>query len=447
MTQRLRQASNSRGTVAGWILLLLLLTAIMLGAFAVLEAAASWESKVRTNAAERQASLSVPAPSPSELEAANTPAAPEELKAPAAEEPEAPAAEEPVSPTEAVQPGTEPEPETARVTLMALGDNLLHNCVYWSAQKNDGTYDFTPFYADIQPTVESYDIACINQETIYVNDPAMYGNYPYFGSPTAVGDALAGAGFDVVTQATNHCLDKGETGILDTIQFWREKHPEITMLGIHDSQEDADTIRVVEKNGIRIAMLNYTYGLNYNAPPYAYMVDLLHGRDAIASTIARAREQADFVVVFAHWGEEGIFEPTDQQKDWAQFFANQGVDLVIGAHPHVLQPLVTLTGSDGHEMPVFYSLGNFLSHQVEPQNMLGGLASVTFEKDADGTRVTDCTLEPTINVMLVSNTTGFYDYRPMLLTDYTDELAARHHIPGCGVEAMWSLYRQVTGEG
>ena len=235
MAQRLRQASNSRGTVAGWILLLLLLTAIMLGAFAVLEAAASWESKVRTNAAERQALLSVPAPSPPELEAANTPAAPEEPEAPAAEEPEAPAAEEPVSPTEAVQPGTEPEPETARVTLMALGDNLIHNCVYWSAQKNDGTYDFTPFYADIQPTVESYDIACINQETIYVNDPAMYGNYPYFGSPTAVGDALAGAGFDVVTQATNHCLDKGETGILDTIQFWREKHPEITMLGIHGS--------------------------------------------------------------------------------------------------------------------------------------------------------------------------------------------------------------------
>ena len=151
MAQRLRQASNSRGTVAGWILLLLLLTAIMLGAFAVLEAAASWESKVRTNAAERQASLSVPAPSPSELEAANTPAAPEELKAPAAEEP--------VSPTEAVQPDTEPEepdvpeePETARVTLMALGDNLIHNCVYWSAQKNDGTYDFTPFYADHLPS-------------------------------------------------------------------------------------------------------------------------------------------------------------------------------------------------------------------------------------------------------------------------------------------------------
>ena len=108
MAQRLRQASNSRGTVAGWILLLLLLTAIMLGAFAVLEAAASWESKVRTNAAERQASLSVHAPSPSELEAANTPAAPEEPEAPAAEEPEAPAAEEPLSPTEAVRPCTEP---------------------------------------------------------------------------------------------------------------------------------------------------------------------------------------------------------------------------------------------------------------------------------------------------------------------------------------------------
>lgn len=410
----------------GAVLIVLLLAAITLGALWVLRAS-------RTVGASNAAASQVPAKTDAPQESAmQQPQAPEPQP-----EPEALPAE----------PEPEPEPEASRVTLMALGDNLIHNTVYWSAELPAGGYDFAPFYEAIAPVVSQYDIACINQETIYVNDPAMYGNYPYFGSPTAVGDALTDAGFDVVTQATNHCLDKGETGILDTIQFWREKHPEITMLGIHDSQEDADTIRVVEKNGIRIAMLNYTYGLNYNAPPYAYMVDLLHGRNAIANTISRAKEQADFVVVFAHWGEEGIFEPTDQQKDWAQFFANQGVDLVIGAHPHVLQPLVTLTGSDGHEMPVFYSLGNFLSHQVEPQNMLGGLASVTFEKDADGTRVTDCTLEPTINVMLVSNTTGFYDYRPMLLTDYTDELAARHHIPGCGVEAMWSLYRQVTGEG
>ena len=189
------------------------------------------------------------------------------------------------------------------------------------------------------------------------------------------------------------------------------------------------------------------YGLNYGAPQKKYMVDTLSGRDAIADEIGRAREQSDFVIVFAHWGEEGMYVPSADQKSWAQFFADHGVGLVIGAHPHVVQPLETVTAADGAQMPVFYSLGNFLSHQVDPQNMLGGLASVTLEKSPEGAvRVAECTLEPTINVMLYRGEHGRFDYRPMLLTDYTDELAARHHIPGCGVEQMWALFRQITGE-
>ena len=195
-------------------------------------------------------------------------------------------------------------------------------------------------------------------------------------------------------------------------------------------------------------MLNYTYGLNYGTPAKSYMVDTLSSRDKIADDIERARAESDFVIVFAHWGEEGIYTPTDSQKSWAQFFADHGVGLVIGAHPHVVQPLETVTGTDGSEMPVFYSLGNFLSHQVDPQNMLGGLASVTLEKSPEGTvRVAECTLEPTINVMIYRGEHGRFDYRPMLLTDYTDELAAQHHIPGCGVEQMWALFRQITDEG
>ena len=101
----------------------------------------------------------------------------------------------------------------------------------------------------------------------------MLSNYPAFGSPTEVGDALAETGFDVVTCATNHCYDKLDTGILDTCSFWRENYPDVTVLGIHDSEEDANTLRVVEKNNIKIAMLNYTYGLNYSAPERKWMVD------------------------------------------------------------------------------------------------------------------------------------------------------------------------------
>ena len=428
---RRERTDKRRETVLGWILIVLLLVVLAVGGYAVYCAAAYWKDKVNANIQ----TLSTPAvtPQPEPQPAQETPQ-PEPMDAAVPD----------VQPVQ--EPG--PEPEPSRVTLMALGDNLIHNCVYWSAELPDGGYDFTPFYADIRPTVEDYDIACINQETIYVADPALYGNYPYFGSPTAVGDALSETGFDVVTEATNHCFDKGETGILDTIRFWRDEHPDMTVLGIHDSEADAESVRVVEKKGIRIGMLNYTYGLNYGTPAKSYMVDTLSSRDKIADDIERARAESDFVIVFAHWGEEGIYTPTDSQKSWAQFFADHGVGLVIGAHPHVVQPLETVTGTDGNEMPVFYSLGNFLSHQVDPQNMLGGLASVTLEKSPEGTvRVAECTLEPTINVMIYRGEHGRFDYRPMLLTDYTDELAAQHHIPGCGVEQMWALFRQITDEG
>ena len=428
---RRERTDKRRGTVLGWILIIPLLAALAVGGYAVYRAAAYWKDKVNANIQ----TLSTPAvtPQPEPQPAQETPQ-PEPMDAAVPD----------VQPVQ--EPG--PEPEPSRVTLMALGDNLIHNCVYWSAELPDGGYDFTPFYADIRPTVEDYDIACINQETIYVADPALYGNYPYFGSPTAVGDALSETGFDVVTEATNHCFDKGETGILDTIRFWRDEHPDMTVLGIHDAEADAESVRVVEKNGIRIGMLNYTYGLNYGTPAKSYLVDTLSSRDKIADDIERARAESDFVIVFAHWGEEGIYTPTDSQKSWAQFFADHGVGLVIGAHPHVVQPLETVTGTDGSEMPVFYSLGNFLSHQVDPQNMLGGLASVTLEKSPEGTvRVAECTLEPTINVMIYRGEHGRFDYRPMLLTDYTDELAAQHHIPGCGVEQMWALFRQITDEG
>ena len=220
----------------GAILIVLLLAAVLLGGLAVWRGYQNAKWTRPTTAAAPAAVAQTP-------ETAQSKAAPAEA-----------------APQEIPEEAAAPEPDT--VTLMALGDNLIHNTVYWSAETEDGGYDFTPFYADIKPTVQSYDVACINQETIFVKDYAMLSNYPAFGSPTEVGDALADTGFDVVTCATNHCYDKLDTGIRDTCAFWRENYPEVTVLGIHDSEEDAKTLRVVEKNNIKIAMLNYTYGLN-----------------------------------------------------------------------------------------------------------------------------------------------------------------------------------------
>lgn len=339
---------------------------------------------------------------------------------------------------------TPPAPAEQSLRLMAVGDDLIHNSVYWSAEQPDGSYDFTPFYQDIAQVTADYDLACIQQETIFVNDPALYDNYPRFASPTAVGDALAQAGFNVVTMAGNHCYDKGMTGITDTLTFWREQHPEVTVLGIHDSQEDADTLRIAKQNGLRVALLDYTYGVNYEKPENAWTVDFLD-RDKVAQDLEKARAQADFVIVFAHWGEEGEFSPNDYQRDWAEFFAAQNVDAVIGGHPHVLQPMEALTRADGKTMPVYYSLGNFLSHQMSAEQMLGGMASLRLVKDGTGTRVEDARLLPTVTV-ITHKDTGWWSYRPMLLENYTDELASQHRLPEATPDYLWSLYDQITGK-
>ena len=427
MAGRFSRKKRTGGTswLLGLVLMLLLVGAIVLGASWVLRAAKSVGAQDAQKEPETAQQAAPEAPDAQQ----SVPAAPEIAQADSAPEQ-----------TQALP--AEQEPEPARVRLMALGDNLIHNTVYWSAELPGGGYDFTPFYAAIAPVVQSYDLACINQETILVSDPALYANYPSFGSPVQVADALAQTGFSVITGATNHCFDKGETGILDTCSFWREHHPDVTVLGIHDSEEDANTLRVVEKNNIKIAMLNYTYGLNYSAPEQKWMVDQFSTFDAVAADLDAAKGAADFVIVFAHWGEEGQTEPNQMQTTWAQFLADHGADLIIGGHPHLVQPLTAVTAEDGRSVPVFWSLGNFLSHQDQARNMLGGMADVTIEKDADGTRITHCELKPTVNVILRQG--EWYFYRPMLLDDYTDDLAAQHRFESCTVDAMWSLFDSIT---
>ena len=422
---RLRQKKPS--VPLGAALLALTLAGIALGARWVTSAAGRAKEAYRQSLARQTAAA---APGVSDAAPAPQP------------EPPQPAQEEPVLQVDAEQTSIEPP---AQLTLMALGDNLIHNCVYWSAELPGGGYDFTPFYEDIRPVAEGYDLACINQETILVKDAYNIGNYPYFGTPIQMADDLAAVGFDIVTHATNHSYDKGETGILDSASYWRENHPEVTVLGIHDSEEDAAVLRVVEKNGVRLALLNYTYGLNYGSPAKSWMVDEFSSYERVKTDLQRAAEAADFTVVFAHWGEEGQFSPNSYQKTWAQFLADNGADVIIGAHPHVLQPLEHLTAGDGRDVPVFYSLGNFLSHQTDWHNMLGGMASLTFEKDAQGVRISQCELKPTVNVILYSATNEWYFYRPMLLEDYTPELAAQHRFAECSVENLTALYGQITG--
>ena len=417
-----RQKKNQPSFVLGAILIVLLLAIILVGATTVHRAAksqAELANKIRT-----------PAPA--------APVAAQDAQQSSGQE----------GSDEAVPEGSDISVviPTHTVSLMALGDNLVHNCIYWSAEQIGGGYDFSPYFEKISETCAQYDLACINQETIYVADPSYVSSYPVFGTPVQMADALAGAGFDVVTHATNHCFDKGDTGLKDTITYWTENHPEVTYLGIHDSEQDAKQIRIVESNGIKIAMLNFTYGLNSGFSVQDWQVDRFTTYADVETKIAAAKEQSDFVVVFAHWGEDGNPEVTTYQRTWAKIMADAGAGLIIGSHPHLLQPMEKITAKDDRIVPVFWSLGNFLSHQETPEEMLGGMADVEITKDATGSYVTRAELKPTITVIFRAETGEWYDYCPMLLEDYTEEIAARHRWEACTVDHMQELYKKAIGE-
>lgn len=335
----------------------------------------------------------------------------------------------------------------SKVELLAVGDNLIHNTVYEYAQMEDGTYDFTPIYSFLREEIAAADLACIQQETIFVNDPAQYSNYPAFGTPAHMADSLAAVGFDVVCHASNHTYDKIEQGVFDTLNKWKE-HPEVSVLGIHESQEAAAKIQVVEKNGIRIALFNYTYGLNYSVPQDPWLIDFMDDdhKQQIQDQLQSVWNQdlADIIVVFMHMGDENALKPNEDQKQWSQFFADNGVGLVIGTHSHSVQPVEVYEGANGNEMPVFYSLGNFVSSQKETVNMLGAMAKATIVKDETGTYVSDYSIEPLVTWIRNGSGKGTgYIFHTMHLKDYTMDMAVLHIRDNCLPEDFQSVWTQI----
>ena len=336
------------------------------------------------------------------------------------------------------------------VTLIAAGDDLIHANIYRRAFRPDtGTYDFHSLYEPVKDVISSYDLAVINQETILVDNPAMYSSYPAFGTPQEIGEALADTGFDIILSATNHTWDKGEYGVRNTLNYWKTNYPDITLLGIHDSPEDWNTIDIVEKNGIRMAMFNYTYGLNgMHLPGHAYyMVDLLGNRAKFLGDVRAAENLADITICFLHIGEEYHMHPTAFQMSYVQTLVDCGADVVICAHPHVIEPFQEVVTPSGNHGVVFWSCGNFISEQVRTESMLGGLACVTIQKTEENgapvTRVSDYRFLPVVSHMSMFNAV-------YMLSDYTEELAAFHYLRYLGqdftIPRLWAIWQSVTGE-
>ncbi len=316
--------------------------------------------------------------------------------------------------------------QASSVTLLAVGDNLIHIEVVQSGKQADNTLNYDHLYSRLKEEITAADIAVVNQETILGGDDFSYSGYPNFNSPTEIGDALVEAGFDVVLQATNHTMDMGLKGVENTLSYWKTK-PEIRVLGINETEEASNEITIVEKNGIKLAMLNYTYSLNgYSLPKdMPYLVNLLD-KKKMAKDIAKAEETADFTIVFPHWGSEYIYKATTMQKDLTEFFYENGVDLVIGAHPHVIEPVEWIETDTDHRMLVYYSLGNFMSYQKEAPRMLGAMAKVTINKDENGTYISNAAITPIVTHY--ENGPADFHYGIYKLTEYTPALAKVHGV-------------------
>ncbi|WP_075980625.1 CapA family protein [Bacillus massilinigeriensis] len=298
-----------------------------------------------------------------------------------------------------------------KVTLGAIGDILIHDTVYVNARTNNG-YDFRPMFQVMKSTLQKPDILLANQETILGGVKLGISSYPCFNSPQEVGNALIDSGVDIVSTANNHSLDKGEKGLTASIRYMDKIH--LPHVGTYENSEDHQTLKILSKNGIKIAYLSYTYGTNGIPVPKGkdYLVNLID-KKAMKEEIKRARKRADVVVLSIHWGNEYQRFPTNDQKQLAKFVVNQGVDIVFGHHPHVLQPMEWLQSKDGRRALVVYSLGNFLSAQVRDYKDIGGMASIEVTKVVVEDKTKISLSKPNFNPTYVSHVNNSYRVVPL----------------------------------
>lgn len=338
------------------------------------------------------------------------------------------------------------KPVNSKVTLMAVGDNLIHNTLITAGEQEDGTLDYTSLYSNIKPEVEKFDISVIDQETILGGSSFDYTGYPVFNSPWEIGEAAIDAGFDIFNCATNHTMDKGWAGIEKEIEFF-SNHKDVVQLGVNADENSYNQITYYEKNGITFAMLNYTYGTNGISLPEdkPWCVNLLE-KDKVTKDIKEARKNADVVIVFPHWGTENSHEVSEYQEEYTKLFSELGVDIVIGCHPHVIQPVQWVTNKEtGKKMLVYYSVGNFISHQIELDQLCGGIAEVTIEKHGDEIEISSAKFVPIV-CHYNRGEDGKFKFNVYKLADYTNDLAESHSQSGGTVEYYTELCRDVIDE-
>lgn len=269
------------------------------------------------------------------------------------------------------------------MSLVMVGDVLTHDALLADAKKDDGTYDFSSMFSYIKPIIKDYDLKYVNEESIIGGPSFKYSGYPTFNAPDSVGDNLIDTGFNVIGLANNHAYDKGEVAINYSNKYWGGK--DVITAGTYSSFQDRDDIKTYEKNGIKYAFLAYTTSLNgYTlSSDKSYLVNV-YSNDLVKDDINKIKDKVDVIIVAMHWGDEYTNTPTNSQKEIAQYLSELGVDLVIGTHPHVVEPIEYVG-----ETLVIYSLGNFISNQLVLglNPAIGLMVGVDITVDGDSTKI------------------------------------------------------------
>ncbi len=322
---------------------------------------------------------------------------------------------------------TEPPTETARISFLAAGDNVIHPCIYIDARNrasaNTRAYDFKPMYADVIEYIESFDLAFINQETLMCGDGYTPSGYPNFNSPQELGLDLRDIGFDIIGMSNNHMLDKGTSGLRATLDFYHsDEMSDVLMIGGYYDRADYDNICTLERDGVNIAFLSYTYGTNGHVLPAGseLVVPYINDYDIIRQC-ALAEQVGDITIVSIHWGDEnsGV---DDEQRRVAQLLADNGADVIIGHHPHVLQPIEIIESAHGETLCI-YSLGNLLSAMQYWQNMVGGFLTFDIVAYSDGSVTFD---SPAFVPTAFYYGPSYYNSHLYFLKDYPADVAKTH---------------------
>lgn len=320
----------------------------------------------------------------------------------------------------------------ATVTIGMVGDILVHTYVWKSGVQADGSRNYDHIFENVRGDIEPLDLAMLDQETVLGGESLEFSGYPSFNSPQEFADAEVAAGFDVILHANNHALDRSMTGIESELSYWRANFPNEVVTGMADSEEAAAAVPVVELAGHKVAVLNFTQDTNGIPLPddAPWAVRMLTDEQVESDFAAAKAAGAEAIIVCPHWGEEYTEGPNDYQQEWAQRFIELGATAIFGNHPHVMQPVQMLTAADGRSVPVYWSLGNFVSTMTRIDSMIGGLARVTIDFVGGNVKVAQARMTPLVTHKIYGP--GLTTYK---VSDYTEDLAAQNAIrndAGCG---------------